>query len=201
MRLRLARGCWHWVAVPAVLAVLSYFFVHVAVVAVFAASAAALAWFFRDPERPVGEGIVSPADGRVTVVEETEEGTRVSIFMSPYDCHVNRAPLSGHVASVRHFPGSFKPAFRKDADGNERVETLLETRLGPVRVVQIAGILARRIVPYVKEGQDLEKGDRMGIIRLGSRVDVHLPPAADVIVRPGQRVKAAATTVARGPKV
>lgn len=154
--------------------------------------------FFRDPDRAPGDGVVSPADGKVQAVEETETGgTVVQVFMSPLDVHVNRAPLDGTVSAREHRPGGHRPAFDKDAATNERMVWDLETAHGPVRVVQIAGAAARRIVPYVDVGARLEKGDRIGIIRLGSRVDLELPPGLVVEVEPGQRVEAATTTVAR----
>lgn len=153
--------------------------------------------FFRDPDRTPGPGIVSPADGKVQAVEETETGgTVIQVFMSPLDVHVNRAPLDGTVAARDHRPGGHRPAFDKDAATNERMVWDLETAHGPVRVVQIAGAAARRIVPYVGVGDRLAKGDRLGIIRLGSRVDLELPPGLVAEVRPGQRVEAGTTQVA-----
>jgi phosphatidylserine decarboxylase len=102
--------------------------------------------------------------------------SRLSIFMSPKDVHVNRAPLAGTVASVTRRPGGFVPAFRKEAEVNERVETILATEIGQVKVVQIAGAVARRIVPYLRPGQTVAKGERLGLIRLGSRCDLLVPP-------------------------
>lgn len=156
--------------------------------------------FFRDPERRPGEGIVSPADGRVTLVDEVEDPDlgrchRVAIFMSPLDVHVNRAPVAGTVARAVHAPGRHVPAFRKESERNERFVIVYE---GEVRAktVQIAGALARRIVPYVREGQRVERGQRIGLIRLGSRVDLLVPVAAAApSVRTGSRARAGVTTL------
>lgn len=163
---------------------------------VMAAPLAFVLAFFRDPDRRPGPGVVSPADGRVTAVRRTDDGTTIQVFMSPFDVHVNRAPLDGRVVAREHHPGSHVPAFDKDADGNERLAWTLETDLGDVRVVQIAGAAARRILPYVEEGDAVRRGQRIGIIRLGSRVDLHLPAGTRPTVAEGDRVRAAETTVA-----
>ncbi len=155
--------------------------------------------FFRDPSRKVGGGIVSPADGKVMFVEpSTDKGsTQIAIFMSPLNVHVNRAPLAGRVMKVKHVEGGFKVAFDKDSEYNERVIIDLHTKIGAVRVVQIAGALARRIIPYVDEGTRLRKGERMGMIRFGSRVDVYLPSKlVEPAVTPGQKILAGSDTIA-----
>lgn len=158
--------------------------------------------FFRDPERPAAPGVASAADGTVTttdVVDEADLGRcdRLSIFMSPLDVHVNRFPLDGRVVSVTHIPGGHIPAWDKDSDRNERVVTLLDTELGRVKVVQIAGTLARRIVPYIQDGQPATKGARMGLIRLGSRCDLFIAQGkVRWLVTPKQKVQAGRTQVA-----
>lgn len=165
------------------------------------AGALFLLWFFRDPDRPVGEGVISPADGKVQEVREGEDGgSVVVVFMNVHDVHVNRAPCDGTVRRRTHHPGSHVPAFEKDSERNERMVWDLDTPHGEVRVVQIAGLVARRIVPYVDEGARLRKGDRIGIIRLGSRVDVYLPPGVTPAVDVGDRVRAGSTTLARPGK-
>ncbi len=136
--------------------------------------------FFRDPERSVGTGVVAVADGRIREVlvlhdPDVGETTRISTFMNIHNVHVNRMPLSGTVTSLIHHKGGHLPAFQKESEHNERVVLLIRTSIGTVKIVQIAGALARRIVPYVKQGDTLEKGARLGLIRLGSRVDVYLP--------------------------
>ncbi|HUR61681.1 MAG TPA: phosphatidylserine decarboxylase [Candidatus Thermoplasmatota archaeon] len=140
--------------------------------------------FFRDPERTAAPGIASPADGkvvRIDTVTDRDLGScdRFSIFMSPKDVHVNRFPMDGTVLSVTHLAGGHIPAFNKDSHLNERVETLLDTpELGPVKVIQIAGTVARRIVPYISGGEPAVKGVRFGLIRLGSRCDLLVPPGS-----------------------
>lgn len=153
--------------------------------------------FFRDPDRSPGQGLVSPADGVVQSIDEWEDGrTRVAVFMSPLDVHVNRAPLDGVVRQVKHVPGGFVPAFSKESDRNERVVWVLDTSIGEVELVQIAGTVARRILPYLEDGAKVAKGDRIGIIRLGSRVDTYLPPGVEPRVKVGDRTVAGVTTLA-----
>lgn len=155
--------------------------------------------FFRDPFRRTGEGIVSPADGKVMFVEREEEGSiwHIAIFMSPLNVHVNRAPLSGKVVGMKRLGGGFRPAFNKDSAGNERVVIEMDTHIGTVRIVQIAGALARRIVPYVDVGSALRKGERIGMIRFGSRVDVYLSVGScEPVVIQGQKVAAGKDTIA-----
>jgi phosphatidylserine decarboxylase len=154
--------------------------------------------FFRDPDRaPPESGVVSPADGRVSVVRDEDDGrVRVGVFMNVTDVHVNRAPMDGFVELVEHTPGGHWPAFSKESDRNERVRV----QFGRHEVVLIAGAFARRITPYVESGRTVERGDRIGHIAFGSRADVVLPPEydlADVRVETGDRVRAGETVVAR----
>jgi phosphatidylserine decarboxylase len=164
-------------------------------------------WFFRDPERaapPDERLVVSPADGRVVaVVQEREErilhapATRVSIFMSPLDVHVNRNPVSGTVELVRHTAGKFGAAFADKASlDNERNALLLESGGRRYLLVQIAGALARRIVCRVRPGDRVRRGERFGMIMFGSRVDLFLPPGVEPRVQRGDRVRAGTTVVA-----
>ncbi|MEV4807740.1 phosphatidylserine decarboxylase [Nonomuraea sp. NPDC049421] len=155
-------------------------------------------WFFRDPDRQPAEGrVLSPADGVVQSIDFWPDGrTRVSIFMSPLDVHVNRAPCDGTVTSVEHRPGGYLPAFDKDSDRNERVVWRLKTDLGDLEVVQIAGAVARRIIPYVTEGAAVLRGERIGLIRFGSRVDVYLPAGLTPAVTVRQRTRAGRTPLA-----
>jgi phosphatidylserine decarboxylase len=167
------------------------------------------AYFFRDPEREIPGGpetIVSPADGKVVLVDEVQENDflksparRVAIFMNVFDVHVNRFPMAGVVREVMHRPGEYKAAFRQDAAmRNEQQAVVLETDSGrQVLVVQIAGLLARRIIPFVKPGQQLARGERFGMICFGSRVDVYLPREADIQVKVGDRVKAGSSIIGR----
>lgn len=162
-------------------------------------------FFFRDPERrPAEDGAVllAPADGRVTEAASSDEGEpgtqRVSIFLSLFDVHVNRAPTACRVVAVRHRAGEFRAAFRADAAArNEQNELELETARGSVRVRQIAGVLARRIVCSARPGDELRTGERFGLIRFGSRTDTLLPPGVSLAVAPGDRVRAGETVIGR----
>jgi phosphatidylserine decarboxylase len=157
--------------------------------------------FFRDPERtptaPAEGGFIAAADGIVTRVEQLADGRmRVSTYMRLRDVHVNRAPVAGVVRSMTHRPGGHWPARSKDSDRNERLEWVLDTAAGPLELVQIAGALARRIVPYRTPGDPVERGARLGLIRFGSRVDVVLPAGTRVAVREGERVRAGVSRLA-----
>jgi phosphatidylserine decarboxylase len=157
-----------------------------------------MVWFFRDPERQAGEGrVLSPADGVVQSIDPWPDGrTRVSIFMGPLDVHVNRAPCAGTVTSIEHVPGGYVPAFDKDSERNERVVWHLDTGLGDLEFAQIAGTVARRIVPYANAGEAVRQGERIGLIRFGSRVDIYLPAGLTPAVTIGQRTRAARTPFA-----
>jgi phosphatidylserine decarboxylase len=168
------------------------------------------ALFFRDPKRvtPQGEGIVvAPADGRVSLIVQAvpppELGLgdrsllRVSIFMSVFNCHVNRSPVAGRVERIVYRPGKFINAeLDKASEDNERNSLVIATPGGRIGVVQIAGLVARRIVSFVREGQSLAAGERFGLIRFGSRLDVYLPEGAKPLVSEGQTAVAGETVVA-----
>lgn len=155
-------------------------------------------WFFRDPERRPGDGIVSPADGRVLAIEDGPRERRLVIFMAPTSVHVNRAPMDGRIERTEYRMGSHVPAFRKESERNERFDLELSTSGGPVKVALIAGTVARRIHPYVETGNAIKKGDRIGLIAFGSRCELTLPNRPFTwMVRPGQWIKAGVTTVAR----
>ncbi|RJY08335.1 phosphatidylserine decarboxylase [Aurantiacibacter aquimixticola] len=176
--------------------------------------------FFRDPERVVPQGermIVSPADGLVTLISQvdppselqgndgdgaqglgTAPVTRISIFMSVFDVHINRSPVAGTVKRIVYIPGAFMNAdLDKASEENERQHVLIERNDG-VRIgfTQIAGLIARRIVPFIKPGDTVAAGQRVGLIRFGSRVDVYLPAGTDPTVLLGQRVVAGETVLA-----
>lgn len=193
----LARGAHRWIAV-ACLPALAALPLSVAVSVAFAPLPLAVAFFFRDPEREVAVGVVSPADGRVRSVTAGDDAVEISIFMNLYDVHVNRCPVEGRVASVEHSPGGHLPAFSKSSDRNERVTTEIETDDGVYRVTQIAGAVARRITVYVDEADEVEAGDRLGHIAFSSRVDVRLPGYSvdDVDVEVGDSVRASETSLA-----
>lgn len=157
-------------------------------------------WFHRDPERtPDGEGVLAPADGRVSVLREEGDRLRVGVFMNVTDVHVNRAPLDGDVRVVVHQPGANRPAFSKDSDRNEKVRI----DCGDHEIVLIAGWFARRIHPCVDPGDTLTRGTRIGHISFGSRADVLLPQSygrADLEVELGERVRAGETVIAQSSR-
>ena len=183
--------------VPLVLLSVAGFWIHPVVAAVLLVLTAFVLWFFRDPERqpPADpDAVLSPADGRILGVSER----RISVFMNVFNVHVCRAPVAGTVRSIRHTPGRFGAAFRDDApERNERAEIDIETATGAVRFALVAGLVARRIVCRVAAGERLAAGQRVGLIRFGSRVDVELPQGAEPLVRRGQRVVAGRTVLAR----
>jgi phosphatidylserine decarboxylase len=165
-------------------------------------------YFFRDPDRiPAStspEFIIAPADGRVTDVELVDEpyfiqgpARRVSVFMSIFDVHVQHSPYQGEVQFLRYQSGSFTPAFLKNTHSNESNLIGLKTSRGPLAIKQIAGILARRIVCWADIGDELVTGQRLGLIRFGSRVDLLLPPEAVALVGVGQQVYGGQTIIAK----
>jgi len=162
-------------------------------------------YFFRDPERLIPtdlEAIVSPADGRVIeVIEEGrngQAGQRVSIFLSVFDVHVNRVPWAGKIEKMEYRRGRFLAAMRAQASlENEQNVIEFATRRGPVVVKQVAGLIARRILCWKSPGDEVVTGERLGMIRFGSRVDIWLPAGADLLVRRGQHVAGGSTILAR----
>lgn len=206
---RIAYGGANWVVVPLGLAILMGglgltpelgmpWLVPLSAVPFFFSISMVL--FLRDPERRAAEGIACPADGKVVrldTVDDPDLGPcdRLAVFMSPLVVHVNRFPVEGDVRSVTHRPGKHLPAFSKESDRNEQVTTLLRTPDGTdVKVVQIAGAVARRIVPYATKGDHVKGGERLGLIRLGSRCDLLIPRGRGRwTVEMGQRVWAGST--------
>ncbi len=164
-------------------------------------------WFFRNPERTMPEDplqIISPADGRVIGIEEAENGDhpgrmfmKVSIFMNVFNVHVNRIPFSGEVLSIRYKPGKFLSANLDKASAlNERSTILIRTDAGrEIIVVQIAGLIARRIVCWLIEGMKVTRGERFGLIRFGSRVELFLPLGSTLLVKIGDKVRAGETPI------
>jgi len=169
------------------------------------------AYFFRNPERiipPDPAAYLSPADGRVLSVGKVREDRylqqemqKISIFMSPLDVHVNRVPRTGTVVDVIYHPGKFISAnLDKASLDNEQAATIVKDQQGrPYMFVQIAGFIARRIVNYARAGKEIEAGQRVGLIRFGSRLDLYLPLEAEVWAKPEQRVRAGETILGRLP--
>jgi phosphatidylserine decarboxylase len=158
-------------------------------------------FFFRDPNRRIPEGaglIVSPADGRVTEIARDRQGARVSIFLSVFNCHINRSPVGGTVREAVYTRGRFHPAWQGRASGeNERNRLLIRSDTGDYGVTQVAGVLARRIVCTKRPGDDVARGERIGLIRFGSRTDLQLPQGVEPLVSVGDRVKGGLTVMAR----
>lgn len=202
----MAKDGYIYVLVPVVLAVialaLGYWYAAIPLLLL----AAFMAYFFRDPQRraPVEAGvIVSPADGRVTRVcpllpESESSPTIVSIFLSPLDVHINRAPIAGKITNVTYTKGKFLMATKEQASlVNEQNALTIEGEQISLVCKQIAGILARRIVCWKKVGDRLELGERFGLIKFSSRTDLILPPEVSVLVRVGDRVRGGATVIGR----
>jgi phosphatidylserine decarboxylase len=162
--------------------------------------------FFRDPERtPPSDPslLVSPADGRVVMIKDVDDpqigaATRISVFLSLFDVHVNRSPLNAQALSIEHFDGQFNHAASADAsEVNERNTVLLQAGSTKIVVRQIAGLVARRIVCWTKSGDMLERGERFGLIKFGSRVDIILPRGTQILIKVGDTVRGGETAIAK----
>ena len=193
-----------FVIIPILIAVLFAFFgVWIGAVA-FLLLAAFMVFFFRDPKRdtPSGTGLViSSADGKVTRIEDRDAGKFVSVFLSPFDVHINRSPIAGKVTNVKLFKGKKAPATSNEASQtNERNALTIEGERMTVVCTQIVGILARRIVCRSKIGDTLERGEKFGLIKFGSRTDLLMPKNVDVLVKVGDRVKGGETIIAKLPE-
>ncbi len=195
--------------VPAlILSLLFFYFQHYVVSAIFFFFFLFCSFFFRNPQRigkSTAEELIAPADGRISGIEEVHledfvDGPcmRISTFMGLADVHVNRAPCDGFVSRIQHTAGQYKLAFRKDVEKvNERNYILLERGDEKLLIVQIAGFLARRIHCWIHEKDVLRKGDRLGLIAFGSRVDLYIPRGYEIVVQLGQKVKSGLTPLAR----
>ncbi|MFD1563628.1 protein sorting system archaetidylserine decarboxylase [Haloarchaeobius amylolyticus] len=221
--MKFAPGAWKYAIVPLLAAPFALLYSATVGLVALALGAGTLA-FFRDPERtPPATGVVSPADGTVSVLREEGDRVRLGVFMNVWHVHVVRAPFAGHVSDVEHVPGANRPAFSKESDRNERVHVRLASDSpnlpsasaeaatsvdassamadGPdhdAAVTLIAGAFARRIHPYADPGDDLARGDRIGHIAFGSRVDLLFPPSVDredVAVDVGDSMTAGETVV------
>ena len=199
-----AREGWPFVLGPALAAAALFVVGRRRLALPFAAASLASLGFFRDPEREVPvltRGVLSPADGRVTDIADALDpfvgpSIRVSVFLSPLDVHVNRAPIAGLVVGTTYSSGQFIAAYKADAgDTNERCAIHLQGEHARVTVTQIAGAVARRIVCRVSAGDKLESGERFGMIRFGSRTDCYMPRGTDVRVQVGDRVTGGITVL------
>ena len=190
-----------FVIVPAVIALIFGFFQIWVAAALFVLLAAFMAYFFRDPYRTVPEGddiVVSAADGKVTRVEDRDNGKFVSVFLSPVDVHINRSPIAGKVTQIEYIKGKKVPAMSTEASLiNERNSLTITGEKMTVVCTQIAGILARRIVCWAKPGDELGLGERFGLIKFSSRTDLLMPKEVEVLVAVGDRVVGGETVIAR----
>jgi phosphatidylserine decarboxylase len=175
--------------------------------AVFLFLGAFILYFFRDPNRETPadpSAVVSPADGRVLVVADEmldgRAGRRISIFLAIWNVHVNRSPLAGRISRIDYRPGRFHMAMKSEASvENEQNVIYLQTARGEIVCKQIAGMIARRVVLWKKSGEEVGRGERIGIVRFGSRMDVWLPRDAEVVVKPGDHVAGGSSILARWP--
>ena len=206
------RDGWKFVAIAGAVALFFWALLPFSFLAYLALAATAyVAYFFRDPVRvtPLRDGlVVSPADGRISMIERVqppaelaighEERLRISIFLSVFDVHINRAPVAGRITRSVYVPGAFlNAALDKASEENERRSLVVTTSGGAaVGVIQIAGLIARRIVTFAKEGDTIGIGERFGLIRFGSRVDIFLPPGRGALVAVGQRAVGGETILA-----
>ncbi|MEP7148467.1 MAG: phosphatidylserine decarboxylase [Acidobacteriota bacterium] len=192
-----------FVIIPAIIALVFAFLQIWPLAAVFVAVALFMAYFFRDPHRSVPDGdnlIVSAADGRVTRIDESNDGKLVSVFLSPLDVHINRAPISGRISKVDYVTGKKIPATSDQASlVNERNSITIVGKEMTVVCTQIAGILARRIVCWNKEGDELETGQKYGLIKFSSRTDLLMPNEVEIKVSVGDRVTGGETIIATLP--
>jgi len=190
-----------FVSIPLLIALILAFFQIWAGVTVFIGLALFMAYFFRDPRRNVpteADIVVSAADGKVTRVENRENGKFVSVFLSPVDVHINRAPIAGKVVKVELFQGKKAPATSNEASQtNERNAMTIEGEKMTVICTQIVGILARRIVCWRKPGDSVEIGEKYGLIKFGSRTDLLMPKNVEIAVKVGDRVIGGETIIGR----
>ncbi len=212
--MNIAKGGLSWIAVSYLATflfiVVSYLvsgpikYVSITISALLLIISFTLVIFFRDPKRKTGTGVVAVADGVIREITDEDDNdvgkcTKISTFMNIHNVHVNRMPLDGKILDVVHYDGVHLPAFKKESERNERVIFHIKTDMGRIKVIQIAGTLARRIVPYIKKGDAVKKGEKIGIIRLGSRVDIYLPTKKiqTITVNVKDRVNAGEDTIAK----
>jgi phosphatidylserine decarboxylase len=207
--MRIAREGYPLIFTVAILALLALVVGWITFGIMLALITLAITGFFRDPERqaPKGEGlVVAPADGKVVTIAGVKgdplflgSATRVSIFLSPLDVHINRTPVEGKIAKITYQPGKFLAAYKEEAAqrNEQNALSIVDSKGRTWGVVQIAGVMARRIICRAKPGDQLARGERFGLIMFGSRTDTYLPEGCQVAVTEGQRVKGGETVLAR----
>jgi len=192
-----------WVLPPALVTVAAAATGQTGAAVVLALLAGALAAFFRDPERTSDApewALLSPADGRVVEVEQDDDGASIAVFLSVFNVHVTRAPVTGRLLRCEEHAGGFRAAFRSDASDNFRYALAIATPWGRVELDLIAGAVARRIVPWVEADDPLLRGQRIALIRFGSRAELRMPAGCEPVVAVGDPVRAGVTPVARAPR-
>ena len=206
--MRIDPAGWPFIGGSLVLAVVAELLIGSGLAVIFLVLTALFLFFFRDPNRPITtdtDAVLAPADGRVMVAGAPPgvacppgNWQQISIFLSPMDVHVNRLPISGRVTNVEYHPGRFLPAYRSDAgDLNEYTQVTIDHDGQPIVVRQIVGVLARRIVCRVKEGASVQAGERFGVMKFGSRMDIFVPPSAALTVKVNDKVVGGVTVIAR----
>ena len=206
--MRIDPAGWPFIGGSLLLAVAAELLIGRGVALIFLLLPALFLFFFRDPNRPITtdtDAVLAPADGRVMVAGippgvacPPGNWQQISIFLSPMDVHVNRLPISGRVTNVEYHPGRFLPAYRADAgDLNEYTQVTIDHDGQPIVVRQIVGVLARRIVCRVKEGASVQAGERFGVMKFGSRMDIFVPPSAALTVKVNDKVVGGVTVIAR----
>lgn len=198
---------YKFAAAPIILGALAWYFGQHAVAIILFALAAFILWFFRDPTREIPADpatIVSPADGKVLIVTDenlgNRAGRRISIFLAIWNVHVNRSPTAGKLAKVDYRPGKFYMAMKPAASvENEQNIIHLDTPKGEIVFKQIAGLIARRVILWKKPGDEVSRGERVGLVRFGSRVDIWLPLEAEILVKPGDHVAGGSSILAKWP--
>lgn len=212
MRFRFAPEGWIFIIPVVILAALALLIQWYVAAIILSAAAAFLLNFFRDPHRAGSTrhvDVLSPADGTVVLIKDVPDGEvwpgltrQISVFMSVFDVHVNRAPITGKIVHYRYMPGKKIPAMsHKSSEENEQnLVVMTDERGATLAFKQIAGLLARRIVFDRREGEQVQRGDRVGMIKFGSRVDVFLPASATIHVKNGDKVKVALTVLAEIPE-
>jgi phosphatidylserine decarboxylase len=206
--MRIDPAGWPFIGGSLILAIAALWFIGAGGAVIFVVLACFFLFFFRDPERSItkdSDAVLSPADGRVMIAgapagQACPPGNwqQISVFLSPMDVHVNRMPVGGRVTKVEYHPGRFLPAYRHEAgDLNEYTEVTIDHHGQPIVVRQIVGVLARRIVCRVKEGEDVHAGDRFGVMKFGSRMDIFLPASAQLAVQVNDKVVGGVTVIAR----
>jgi phosphatidylserine decarboxylase len=206
--MRIDPAGWPFIGGSLIFAIAAFWFIGASGAAIFLVLACFFLFFFRDPDRPITrdtDAVLSPADGRVMIAGipagaacPPGQWQQISIFLSPMDVHVNRMPVGGRVTKVEYHPGRFLPAYRHEAgDLNEYTEVTIDHHGQPIVVRQIVGVLARRIVCRITEGDEVRAGDRFGVMKFGSRMDIFIPASAAIAVHVNDKVVGGVTVIAR----